>query len=106
MKIREVRTWVLRHELPEVDVFGSSKGWHTVRQALVVEILTEDGLTGFGEAYAPPPAHRTLVDEVYPPPPVGKNAPEHPVLCDDPYTTFRDCGRKGSAAAAIPALAL
>src|SRR5213076_848577 len=52
MKIREIRTWVLRHELPEAEVFGSSKGWHTVRQALVVEILTEDGLTGFAEAYA------------------------------------------------------
>src|SRR2546426_8954380 len=77
MKIREIRTWVLRHELPEAEVFGSSKGWHTVRQALVVEILTEDGLTGFGEAYGPPAVNRTLVDEVYAPRLVGKNALEH-----------------------------
>lgn len=36
MKIREVRTHVLRHELPEAEVFGSSKGWHATRQALLV----------------------------------------------------------------------
>src|SRR5438046_7818523 len=77
MKIREIRTWVLRHELPEAEVFGSSKGWHTVRQALVVEILTEEGLSGFGEAYGPPAVNRTLVDEVYAPRLVGKNALEH-----------------------------
>src|SRR5947208_1579299 len=64
MKIREIRTWVLRHELPEAEVFGSSKGWHTVRQALVVEILTEEGLSGFGEAYGPPAVNRTLDEDV------------------------------------------
>src|SRR5207249_3024217 len=83
MKIREIRTWVLRHELPEAEVFGSSKGWHTVRQALVVEILTEEGLSGFGEAYGPPAVNRTLVDEVYAPRLVGKNALEHAVLWED-----------------------
>src|SRR2546428_11821049 len=101
MKIREIRTWVLRHELPEAGVFASSKGWHTVRQALVVEILTEDGLTGFGEAYGPPAVNRTLVDEVYAPRLVGKNALEHAVLWEDLYTTFRDYGRKGWPVAAI-----
>src|SRR5207244_4043371 len=104
MKIREVRTWVLRHELPEVDVFGSSKGWHTVRQALVVEILTEDGLTGFGEAYGPPAVNRTLIDEMYAPRLVGKNALEHAVIWEDLYSTFRDYGRKGWPVAAISAI--
>src|SRR5216110_1227649 len=104
MKIREIRTWVLRHELPEAEVFGSSKGWHTVRQALVVEILTEDGLTGFGEAYGPPAVNRTLVDEVYAPRLVGKNALEHAVLWEDLYSTFRDYGRKGWPVAAISAI--
>src|SRR5213596_250410 len=104
MKIREIRTWVLRHELPEAEVFGSSKGWHTVRQALVVEILTEEGLSGFGEAYGPPAVNRTLVDEVYAPRLVGKNALEHAVLWEDLYTTFRDYGRKGWPVAAISAI--
>src|SRR5207247_1547914 len=104
MKIREIRTWVLRHELPEAEVFGSSKGWHTVRQALVVEILTEEGLSGFGEAYGPPAVNRTLVDEVYAPRLVGKNALEHAVLWEDLYSAFRDYGRKGWPVAAISAI--
>jgi len=104
MKIREVRTWVLRHELPEAEVFGSSKGWHTARQALVVEILTEDGLTGFGEAYGPPAVNRTLIDELYAPRLVGKDALEHAVIWEDLYTTFRDYGRKGWPVAAISAI--
>src|SRR5256886_6093966 len=104
MKIREVRTWVLRHELPEIDVFGSSKGWHTVRQALVVEILTEDGLTGLGEAYGPPAVNRTLIDVMYAPRLVGKNALEHAVIWEDLYSTFRDYGRKGWPVAAISAI--
>src|SRR6184192_783016 len=78
MKIREIRTWVLRHELPEAEVFGSSKGWHTVRQA--------------------------LVDEVYAPRLVGKNALEHAVLWEDLYSAFRDYGRKGWPVAAISAI--
>src|SRR5947199_323047 len=104
MKIREVRTWVLRHELPEAEVFGSSKGWHTARQALVVEILTGDGLTGFGEAYGPPAVNRTLIDELYAPRLVGKDALEHAVIWEDLYTTFRDYGRKGWPVAAISAI--
>src|SRR5213078_965863 len=48
-----------------------------------VEILTEEGLSGFGEAYGPPAVNRTLVDEVYAPRLVGKNALEHAVLWED-----------------------
>src|SRR5437762_12120882 len=104
MKIREIRTWVLRHELPEAEVFGSSKGWHTVRQALVVEILTEECLSGFGEAYGPPGVYRTLVDEVYAPRLVGKNALGHAVLWVVLQRAFRDYGRKGVPVAAGPAV--
>src|SRR5204863_6773910 len=64
----------------------------------------EDGLTGFGEAYGPPAVNRTLVDEVYAPRLVGKNALEHAVLWEDLYTTFRDYGRKGWPVAAISAI--
>jgi D-galactarolactone cycloisomerase len=101
MKIREVRTYVLRHPLPEAEVFGSSKGWHTVRQALLVEIVSDEGLSGFGEAYGPPGPSRTLVDELYAPRLVGRDALEHAVIWEDLYNTFRDYGRKGWPVAAI-----
>lgn len=104
MKIREVKSYVLRHELPEVEVFGSSKGWHTVRQALVVEIVTDDGLSGFGEAYGPPAVSRTLVDELYAPRLQGRDPLAHAVIWEDLYNTFRDYGRTGWPVAAISAI--
>lgn len=104
MKIRDVRCHVVRHPLPEAEVFGSSKGWHTVRQALLVEIVTEDGLSGFGEGYGPPAVSRTLVDELYRPRLLGRDALEHAVIWEDLYATFRDYGRKGWPVAAISAI--
>jgi D-galactarolactone cycloisomerase len=104
MKIREVTSYVLRHPLPEAEVFGSSKGWHTVRQALVVEVTTDEGLSGFGEAYGPPQPNRTLVDELYAPRLVGRDPLEQAVIWEDLYGTFRDYGRKGWAVAAVSAI--
>jgi len=95
MKIREVKSHVLRHALPEAEVFGSSKGWHTVRQALVVEIVTDEGLSGFGEAYGPPGPSRTIVDELCAPRLTGRDPLERAVIWEDLYGTFRDHGRKG-----------
>lgn len=104
MKIQAVHAYALRHALPEAEVFGSSKGWHAVRQALLVEIVTDDGLSGFGEAYGPPAVNRTLVDELYAPRLVGRDPLEHAVIWEDLYNTFRDYGRKGWPIAAISAV--
>lgn len=104
MKIREVHSYVLRHPLPEAQVFGSSKGWHTVRQALVVEVVSDEGLSGFGEAYGPAAVNRTLVDELYAPRLLGRDPLERAVIWEDLYNTYRDYGRKGWAVAAISAL--
>jgi D-galactarolactone cycloisomerase len=104
MKIREVKSHVLKHPLPEAEVFGSSKGWHTVRQALVVEILTDDGLVGWGEAYGPPAINRALVDEMYAPRLLGRDPLDHAVIWEDLYGTFRDYGRKGWPIAALSAV--
>jgi D-galactarolactone cycloisomerase len=104
MKIREVRSHLLRHALPEAEVFASAKGWHAVRQALVVEIVTDDGLSGFGEAYGPAAPNRTLVDELYAPRVVGRDPFDCAVIWEDLYNTFRDYGRTGWAVAAISAI--
>ncbi len=104
MKIREVRSWVLEHPLPEAEVFGSSKGWHTVRQALVVEIVADDGTSGFGEGYGPPKVTRALVDELYAPRLHGRDPLQHAVIWEDLYSTYRDYGRKGWPVAAISAV--
>ena len=104
MKIRDVRTHLLRHPLPEDQVFGSSKGWHTVRQSLIVEIATDDGLSGFGEAYGPPAVSRTIVDELYAPRLVGRDPLASAPVWEDLYNTFRDYGRTGWPIAAMSAV--
>src|ERR1700756_4150494 len=52
MKITDVRTYVLEAALAEP--FAYSQAWYERRGALLVEILGEDGLSGWGEAFGPP----------------------------------------------------
>src|SRR5437762_10060335 len=73
MKIRDVHTYVLRHELPPDQAFAGAKGWHNARHALLVEIVTDDGQSGWGEAYGPVPVCRAVVEELYKPRLVGRD---------------------------------
>jgi D-galactarolactone cycloisomerase len=101
MKIRDIQSHALCHELPPAEVFGSGKGWHAVRQALLVEIITDEGLSGFGEAYGPAAVNKAIVDELYRPRLVGKDPLDTSVIWEDLYNTFRDYGRKGMPIAAL-----
>lgn len=104
MKIREVKTYVLSHALSEREVFASSKGWHRTRHTLLVEIVSDEGLTGFGEAYGPPGPSRTIVEELYAPHLRGRDPLAHAVLWEELYNAFRDYGRKGWPVAALSAV--
>ena len=50
--IRRVTPHVLAAALPEP--FAYSQAWYRTRGAMLVEIETEDGLVGWGEAFGPP----------------------------------------------------
>jgi D-galactarolactone cycloisomerase len=50
MKITGVRTHVLRSALEQP--FAFSQGWVRQRSATLVEVSTDAGLTGWGEAFA------------------------------------------------------
>ena len=81
MQIRAVRTYALRHELTSDEAFAGAKGWHTARQALLVEIATDDGLSGWGEAYGPVPVCRAMIEELYAPRLVGRDPMAQAALC-------------------------
>ena len=51
MKIKHVCTHILRAALSQP--FAYSRAWYDTRTAMVVEIETDDGLTGWGECYGP-----------------------------------------------------
>jgi len=47
MKIRDVKTYVL--EAPLTEPFAYSQAWYERRGACLVEIVAEDGTSGWGE---------------------------------------------------------
>jgi D-galactarolactone cycloisomerase len=47
MKIAAIKTYVLSADLK--TPFAYSQGWYDKRMALVVEVVTDEGLSGFGE---------------------------------------------------------
>jgi D-galactarolactone cycloisomerase len=60
MKIRDVKTYRLDAALGEP--FAYSQAWYEHRGALLVEIISDDGLSGWGEAFGPPPLTAPIVE--------------------------------------------
>jgi len=54
MKITDVKTYNLRY--PLIEPFANSRGWTSTRTAVVVEIRTDAGITGWGEGVSVPSA--------------------------------------------------
>lgn len=73
MRIVDVRTYVLRATIPRP--FGQSQAFGNARSAVLVEIVTDEGLSGWGEAGAgrhQEPA-RSVVDSFYRPALLGED---------------------------------
>jgi len=51
MKIRDIKTYVLEARLDEP--FAYSQAWYETRGACLVEIVGDDGNSGWGEAFGP-----------------------------------------------------
>jgi D-galactarolactone cycloisomerase len=92
MRIAELHTHVL--EAPLQQPFGWSVDRTTVRKSCLVEIVTDTGLTGWGECFGPARPNAAVV-----------NAFRHLLIDADPlagdviwqnlYNRFRDQGQKG-----------
>jgi len=98
MKIATVRTHVL--EAPLSEPFGWSFSSTTVRASCVVEIVSEDGLTGWGECYGPARINAAIVAALAPRL-VGRDPRATDVIWMDLYNHFRDYGQKGVVISAI-----
>ena len=69
MRIDRIRTYHLRHELPEP--FGFSQWYYSTRNTLWVEIISNDGTSGWGECYGPAEVHQAAITSFYGPRLVG-----------------------------------
>ena len=92
MKIREVKTYRLDAALAEP--FAYSQAWYDRRGALLVEIVGEDGLSGWGEAFGPASLTAPIVD-FYRPLLVGSDAFATELHCQPSTTGCAITGRKG-----------
>lgn len=92
MKIKNVRTHVLQAALSQP--FAYSRAWYDTRMAMLVEIETDSGLTGWGECYGPARMTEAVVRHVTPWL-IGEDPLRSEFLWRKVYADLRDHGQKG-----------
>ncbi len=106
MKITGIRTHILKSPLSQP--FAFSQGWVTTRSATLVEVTTDAGPVGWGEAFAQgleaPEISAAAIEHALQPLLLGADPLDIEVLWHRMYHRTRDFGRKGSLAAAISAI--
>jgi D-galactarolactone cycloisomerase len=103
MKISDVRTHVLRSALQQP--FAFSQGWVSSRGATLIEVQTDEGVTGWGEALCqglqPPEIAASAIDHALKSLIVGADPLQPEVLWHRMYHQTRDYGQKGALIGAI-----
>ena len=106
MKITGVRVHVLRSPLEQS--FAFSQGWVQSRGATLVEVQTDEGVVGWGEALCqglqPPEIAASAIQHALAPLVVGADPLEPELLWHRMYHHTRDYGQKGALIGAISAL--
>ena len=106
MKIADIRVWALASDLAEP--FAFSQGWVRRRGATIVEVVTDAGLSGWGEALCqglqPPEITAATVRSALRPLLIGADASRPEVLWHRMYNQSRDYGLKGAVIGAISAI--
>jgi D-galactarolactone cycloisomerase len=92
VKISALRTHILEATLSQP--FAYSRAWYGSRTAMLVEIETDSGLTGWGECYGPAQMTAPIVDAMSRWL-LGQNALHTEKLWQQIYADLRDHGQKG-----------
>ena len=96
MKITSIKSHVLRYELEEE--LGYSQQYYKHRTAHLVEIETDEGITGWGECFGPGNialANKFIVEKVIQPLIKGENPTNKEYIWHKVYNSLRDSGQKG-----------
>jgi L-rhamnonate dehydratase len=118
MKIKEIRTRVFRwrgktvplpphfctNPMDILQLTEASMGTFTFHGWLVIEIFTDDGLVGVGNAALAPPLTKQTIDLYLKPLLIGQNPWDIEFLWQHMYRKTMAFGRKGIAMAAISAV--
>ena len=96
MKITKVESHILQYDLPEE--LGYSQQYYAKRTTHLVEVSTDEGITGWGECFGPGPvalANKGIVEGVIQPMVLGHDPLDRDVLWHKVYNLLRDHGQKG-----------
>ncbi|MGV8897133.1 MAG: mandelate racemase/muconate lactonizing enzyme family protein [Rhodoglobus sp.] len=96
MRITKVISHVLQYDLD--NELGYSQQYYSKRSAHIVEIQTDEGLTGWGECFGPGNvalANKVIVERVIQPMIVGEDPLDREVLWHRVHNLLRDHGQKG-----------
>ncbi|MGJ8530482.1 mandelate racemase/muconate lactonizing enzyme family protein [Maritalea sp.] len=103
MKIAKVIPYIVSQSLGEQS-FCYAQAWYNTRTIMLLEIVTEDGLSGFGEAFGNAHINKSVIDHAYKDRLIGQNVFDNGLIWDDLYNSMRNCGQKGSAIQALSAV--
>ena len=96
MKIKEVKSHILQYDLKEE--LGYSQQYYQKRTGHLVEVVTDEGITGWGECFGPGNvaiANKVIVERVIQPMILEENPLNRDVLWHKVYNLLRDHGQKG-----------
>ncbi len=96
MKISSIKSHVLRYELDKE--LGYSQQYYNHRTAHLVEIETDEGITGWGECFGPGNialANKYIVEKVIQPLIIGEDPINKEYIWHKVYNLLRDSGQKG-----------
>ncbi|HUS55977.1 MAG TPA: mandelate racemase/muconate lactonizing enzyme family protein [Thermohalobaculum sp.] len=96
MKITKVISHVLQYDMPEE--LGYSQQFYAKRSAHLVEVQTDEGVTGWGECFGPGNiaiANKAIVEKIIQPMILGDDPLDRDVIWHKVYNLMRDHGQKG-----------
>ena len=96
MKITSIKSHVLRYELEHE--LGYSQQYYKNRTAHLVEVETDEGITGWGECFGPGNialANKFIIEKVIQPIIKGENPTNKEYIWHKVYNLLRDSGQKG-----------
>jgi D-galactarolactone cycloisomerase len=99
MKIKAVNTHQVKFPLKEP--FGFSQFYYAQRENLLVEVVAEDGTSGWGECYGPAAPVRAAIDKLLAPMLTGQDCLDIELLWHEIWRRFMDYARYGSIIAGL-----
>ena len=102
MKITSIKSHVLRYELEKE--LGYSQQYYKYRTAHLVEVQTDEGITGWGECFGPGNialANKFIVEKVIQPLIIDEDPLNKEHIWHKVYNLLRDSGQKGMSIQAL-----